>query len=308
MSDTETQTTPIEADETITDQASAAAPGAAEATMEAAEQSPATDTEAAAAEPGKPAQRPRRNTPRRPVSQAVVHMNVELRSRHAQQVFRRTYSVAARASYTLAVMLRIYATDTEADAAGQIADDMLSNIRDELTAEIQRMEIIAGENGIKDGGVQYTVPDTFDAEVTSPRASQFLGLIRSLDRFIGLMDLLWLSGVYTDAQYHAGCYQWQRRITKLANRMRNLAQRSMSLAIRDKDDSKRRLAAELLGHAVDEKDPHDPGEARDDDEGEGDTADEAETTETPATRRKRTTKAAQAGEPGADEAESTEDA
>lgn len=247
MPDTDHNTATAEAFEANGETATAAADEGKTA-PEAAE----GETNGSEAKPDKQSQREQRKTPRRPVSQAVVRTKVKLRSRQAQQTFRRSYNTAARASYTLAVMLRIYASDAEAEGVGAIADEMLTGVRDEIAAEIARMEIVLKEHGIEGGAVDYTEPEEFDAEVSSPRASQFLMLLGSMDRFIGLMDLLWLSGVYTDTQYHAGCYQWQRRMTKLANRLRNLAQRSMALARRDDDDSRRSLAAELLGHSVDE--------------------------------------------------------
>lgn len=188
--------------------------------------------------------RKRRRERRAPVSQAVVRIRLHLRSRHAQRVFRRSYTTAARALYTLSVMLRVYATQTEAEHVGAVADGMLDAVREDLAGEIARMEKLIADQGIDLGAVEYTEPQEFEAAISTPKAGQYLGLIREMDRFIALVDLLWLSGVYTDSQYSAGSYQWQRRLVKLANRLRNLAQHAMALARRE--DGAERSLAELL--------------------------------------------------------------
>lgn len=239
------------------------------------------------------AKRQRRGT-RRPVSQAVVHMKVQLRSRHAQRTYRRGYSTASRALYTLSVILRIYATEAEAEQVNTYADEMLSSVHNELAAEIERMEKVAADNGIERGAVNYTVPEEHDVEVNSPRAGQYLGLIRQMDRFVSLIDVLWLSGTYTDAQHSAGSYQWHRRLVKLANRLRNLAQRSMAMTRRDSNEARRALVKEMLGDGADNDIPA-IEDGDDDDEGllDGDDnlEDNAVTPPAKPAARKRTTKA-----------------
>lgn len=202
--------------------------------------------------------------PRAPVSQAIVKAKINLRSRHAQRVYRRSYSTAARAFYTLSVMLRIYVNEQEAEQIGAVCDGMLGAVREDLTQEIARMEQVAETQGIDLGAIAYTQPEEFEVEITTPKASQYLGLIREMDRLIGLIDVLWLSGVYNDTQYNAGSYQWQRRLIKLANRLRNLAQRGMALARRE--DGAAGALAELLqgadeNEAGDDNDEPDEAEA-----------------------------------------------
>jgi len=182
--------------------------------------------------------------PSAPVSQAVVMSRVSLSSRHAQRVYKRSYSTAARALYVLSVMLRIYASEKEAEQIGTLCDEMLASVRKDLDEEIARMQQVAETQGVDLGAVAYTQPEEYVAEITTPKASQYIGLVRELDRLIGLIDVLWLSGVYNDSQHNAGSYQWQRRLIKLANRLRNLAQRSMALARRD--DASVSGLAELL--------------------------------------------------------------
>ena len=189
----------------------------------------------------------RRREPRAPVSQAVVHINLKLRSRHTQRVYQRSYGTAQRALYTLSVMLRVYANDAEADQVGEVVNQMIATVRDDLAEEIARMEAVAETQGVNLGAVEYTQPQSFEAEISTPKAGQYLGLLREMDRFISLMDLLWLSGVYTDAQYNTGSYQWQRRLIKLANRLRNLAQRAMTLSRRE--GAQMGFIADLLGEA-----------------------------------------------------------
>lgn len=210
-----------------TDSSASPAPDTTQSTPDKADpKAPATNqTKEAGSKTGnrKRAERPR-------VSQAVVSTRLHLRSRHAQQVFTRGYNTAARAFYTLSVMLRIYVSNPEAEQVGALADQMLTEVREELDNEIARMKQVVETEGMDPTAITYTKPVEYEVEINTPKAGQYLALIRRMDEFISLMDLLWLSGVYTDTQYNAGSYQWQRRLIKFANRLRNLAQRAMALA------------------------------------------------------------------------------
>ncbi|MDN5863553.1 MAG: TIGR03761 family integrating conjugative element protein [Salinisphaera sp.] len=212
------------------------------------------------------------------VSQAVVTIPLELHSRHAQRVYNRSYETAARALYVLSVMLRVYVQERDAAQVGEMADQMIDELRQELETEIQRMEQIADENGVDLGAVQYTKPRQYAVPVSTPKVTQYLGLLRELDRFVGLMDVLWLCGVYNDTQYNNGTYQWQRRLIKLANKLRNLGQQSLALARNGtKEDEPLTEAlsegpyatgpiedAEDATDATDPEDAADPNEADDD--------------------------------------------
>lgn len=164
------------------------------------------------------------------ISQAIFPMTVELRSRHAQRAFKRGYETAARALYALSILLPIYAGEDKAAQVGEHADAMIAEQRKGLVEEIERMTQVAEEHGIDLSAVEYTNAKRFTAEITTPRASQYLGLLREMDRLVSLIDVLWLSGVYDDQQHNNGAYHWQRNLIKLANQLRTLSGQAIAIA------------------------------------------------------------------------------
>lgn len=169
---------------------------------------------------------------REPVSQPYIVQTVELGSRQAQLVLRRSFETAQRALYTTGIMLRVVTDDEEAiQQVESTVDEWIAQVDTELDEQIERLKKICESNGIT-GEPSYTNPHTHQVEIRHPKVWAFLALIKKLDTFMNYQDLLWLSGIFNDAQYNAGAYQIQRRLIRLAGRLRNLAQRSMAAARR----------------------------------------------------------------------------
>lgn len=179
-----------------------------------------------------PASRGSNNKPssRNNISQAIVPVTVELRSRHAQRAYKRGYETAARALYALSILLPIYAGEDKAAQIGEHAEAMIEEQRTGLTEEIERMSQVAEEHGIDLSAIEYTNAQQFSAQITTPRAGQYLGLLREMDRLVSLIDVLWLSGVYDDQQHNNGAYHWQRDLIKLANQLRTLSGQAIAMA------------------------------------------------------------------------------
>lgn len=203
-----------------------------------------TKTQATQAKPAPskkpaPAKKPQQQRkPRPPVSQARVTIPGQLRSRQAQKLYRYNFETASYALYTMSVILPTMVDEKSVLDVSGVVDGEIDAVRNDLASEIERAKEMAETNGIDLDAVQYSKPQKITVEINSPKAGQFFGLIREMDRLIGMLDMLWLSGIYNDHQYNTGCYQWQRRISKLANRLRNIAQRTMAMARRRMDDKR----------------------------------------------------------------------
>lgn len=64
------------------------------------------------------------------------------------------------------------------------------------------------------------------AEYTSQQANRYLDLLLAMDQLLMRIDALWLSGLVEAKQRASRGYEWQRRLIKLANRVRDLGDRA----------------------------------------------------------------------------------
>jgi len=189
---------------------------------------------------------------------------VRLNSLHAQQVFNRGFEIAANAIFSLSVLLRIIGTDQQAHEVEGVVDEKLKTMADDMRSEVARLEKVAEANGIEFKGVTYSNPKEVEAQITSPRAVRYIGLIRDFDGLVSRLDTLWLSGVIPDSNYSASIYEWKRRLLRLAGSIRGLAGRAI-IAARKKeqqqanDENGKDIAGPGLEEPQIEANP-DPGE------------------------------------------------
>ncbi len=162
-------------------------------------------------------------------SRPVINQEAEFGSYQAQQVFKRSYAVTSRSFYLLSVVQRALTREEIVVQVEAVVDGLLDEISKRLSDEIERLIKLCNESGI-DPQPNFNKPQRVQAEIASPRAGRYLGQIQQLDRVIGLIALLWLSGVRNDSQYAAECYLWQRNLTRLANRIREITNRAINAA------------------------------------------------------------------------------
>lgn len=168
------------------------------------------------------------NEQQRP-SQPYITQAIELQSRYAQQAYRRSYKSASDSLYLLGIVLRIVGTQEQANNVETVIDELLKTCNDEIRQEAARLMKLLDDNSIETN-VSYSNGIRFEPRITSPRSRQYLGMIVAVDELIGLMDALWLNGVLSDSQYSNASYMWQRRLIRLANRIRNITSRAISAA------------------------------------------------------------------------------
>ncbi|MES9822120.1 MAG: hypothetical protein ABW161_16890 [Candidatus Thiodiazotropha sp.] len=189
----------------------------------------------------------------------VIKQTVELGSFPAQQSFNRSYAYTSRSLYMLSVVLRPLTSEENVSKVEERVDELLSEMEKRFADEIKRLIALCNKSGI-DPQPNFTKPVTVDVEIATPRASRYLGLIKQLDHIIGLIAVLWISGVRTDKQYSDECYLWQRNLARLSNRMREIISRAVSAGNREK-----RERVEAAKGVKSQPDP-DPQEALNDDE------------------------------------------
>lgn len=184
--------------------------------------------------------------PQRWISQALVPIKAQLASRQAQKLYRYNFQTAAHALYTMSVILPTMIDAKSVASLGEVMDNAIAEIKIELQSETERCTKLAEENGIDLTAVKHSQPKDITVEINSPRGGQYFALIRGVDRLISMFDMLWLSGLYSDSQYNTACYQWQKKIARLANRFRSMSQRAMALAHRRMDDNRNASLSGLI--------------------------------------------------------------
>lgn len=192
---------------------------------------------------------------------AVPSMSVELtlQSLVTQRVYKRVYERLKADLYTLTVRTRTVDMDAAADAAEQLVGGMLDQLQKDLGDDIHRTDVLMEQGGITETGT-YEAARTVNAAYTTPLAKRFLDLLQGVDTLVARLDALWLHGTIDTRNCKDRSYQWQRRLFKLANKVRERAHGGRTAMYRE---------LERRGHSArppsDDEAPKDPRSQRDDD-------------------------------------------
>lgn len=176
-------------------------------------------------------------------SHPIIQQQASLGSYQAQRVYDRTFKETSRSLYQISLVLKSIASEEQAAAAEKVVDDDMQKMEKSLNDEIKRLHALAEENGIT-SEPSFTNPLEVTLEISSQKTARYAGMIYKLDTVMGLLSLLWLTGVRTDHQYQAETYLWQRNMMKMANRIRQTAVRAIIAANKAKDDKQ---DAQILG-------------------------------------------------------------
>lgn len=178
----------------------------------------------------RPARKGRQGGPR---SQAFLTYTATLNSFHAQTVFSRSFTVGDEALYTLSVILRVLAPESECTKVDELVNQQLSATQKVISDEAARLEKLAESFGVSGTGMSYSAPLSVSAKLTSPRAASWINLIRDYDQLVEKFDILWLSHVISDSEHSKGIFNIKRVLMRCANDLRSLAIRSMAAAQRN---------------------------------------------------------------------------
>lgn len=175
---------------------------------------------------------PRNREPRlvTPRGTPVGRVKVTLHTDFAQRVFRRCWDRLKGDLYVLTVRTRMADQNQTSAAIETVISEAFNKARTDLAADLERTEVL------RDHAQVSEFPEYVDrleavATFSTPRAREFLSLIQQMDQLLMLYDALWLQGfAETDERVHRS-QNWQRRLIKVANRLRELANRTrVSLA------------------------------------------------------------------------------
>lgn len=156
-------------------------------------------------------------------SRPFIAREVTLRSLQAQKTYERDFSITSANLYTVLVMTRVKGLDDMADQAEVVVAQLLDEFREEIKAEMVRVDHLIAANALEDTAIEYSRPQTFSVHITSPQASLYLNLILLLDQLMYRLDVLHMMGVIENRAKMQRTYEWQRKLAKVAGRLRNHA-------------------------------------------------------------------------------------
>jgi len=149
------------------------------------------------------------------VSMPFMKSKMTLQTEHAQSIFERANKLWEEAMITLSVTMRNFKPEDQCLVVDAEADRILEECVKRLETEQKRLVTLAESNGIDIDGdfqIEYTLPRTYEANITSPRETRFHKMIRDFDSFCMLMDALWMMKLVTDRARAVTFYQIKRTI------------------------------------------------------------------------------------------------
>lgn len=151
---------------------------------------------------------------------------ITLNTIHCQRIYRRVWDRIKADIFVLTVRTRIMGFDDAGEAAENFLEEQFAQARADLAADIERADVLMDEHELSDRASYGDHALRIVAEYTTPQANQYLDLLLALDELLMRHDSLWLSGIIAPKERTVRGYEWQRRLIKLANRVRNLGDRT----------------------------------------------------------------------------------
>jgi hypothetical protein len=173
----------------------------------------ADDTPARRSDPNTPTTTPRRT--RRPYrhSRPVFDRPVRIHSEYARRlVSERQFRPAMTALYGLDVILRLIATEAEADQVETVIANRLSELSQELVRERERLHAELERYDLLAVRPRYTQPIDLRVQIASPHIGAYTNLILELDQLMMAIDTLWLSGVLSNKEHTERQIAWRNRL------------------------------------------------------------------------------------------------
>lgn len=157
---------------------------------------------------------------------------IQLNTDFAQRVYKRAFDHLKGDLYVLTVRTRSNGKDEAARAIDVIIADEFASVRKDLDIELERADAMLDAAKITQLA-GYDRRLTTDAKYSTPRAKEYLDLVLKMDQLLMRYDTLWLHDRIADQPRMARCQNWQRRLIKVANRLRDLGNKTRAMLSRD---------------------------------------------------------------------------
>lgn len=175
---------------------------------------------------------PRASAPPRtmPVFSCALQLNTDF----AQRVYKRSFDRLKADLYVLTVRTRSSGMDEAAKAIETVIAEAFASARKDLESELERSDALLDDVKLSDLP-EYEGAVTTKAKYSTPRAKEYLDLLLKMDQLLMRYDALWLAGHIETQPRVARSQNWQRRMIKIANRLRELGNRTRAGLTREAD-------------------------------------------------------------------------
>lgn len=129
-------------------------------------------------------------------SRPVFDRQIRIHSEYARRlVSLRQFRPTMTALYGIDVILRIVATDEEADQFETVITQRLEELSAAILAERERWQLELERHDLLKARPRYTHPVDLKVQIASPHIGAYTQLILELDQVMIAIDTLWLSGL-----------------------------------------------------------------------------------------------------------------
>lgn len=174
----------------------------------------------------KPVKRIRR---RQVISQPVYESSLTVSSQQAFRVMFQQFRPLSRSLFNSDVIIRIIGDNEAADALENHIQEMFESVQEDMATALHQARALLTQHTIE-VMPKYTNPHTFKFKIKSPQIVAFIDLVGQLDQLMIQIDALWINKAVSNKQRSMQTYQWQQRLMKLSNRIKNLEARARSQA------------------------------------------------------------------------------
>ncbi|AFL73451.1 DUF1845 domain-containing protein [Thiocystis violascens] len=163
-----------------------------------------------AAAPGRSARAYRHSRP-------VFDRQIRIHSEYARRlVSLRQFRPTMTALYGIDVILRIVATDEEADQFETVITQRLEELSVAILAEREHWQLELERHDLLKARPRYTHPVDLKVQIASPHIGAYTHLILELDQVMIAIDTLWLSGLLSSKERTEIEVTWRNRLGRAA--------------------------------------------------------------------------------------------
>ncbi|NEV61621.1 AcaB family transcriptional regulator [Thiorhodococcus minor] len=177
-------------------------------------------------------------------SRPVFDRQIRIHSEYARRlVSLRQFRPTMTALYGIDVILRIVATDEEADQFERVITQRLEALSEALVAERERLQLELERHDLLKARPRYTHPVDLKVQIASPHIGAYTHLILEVDQLMIAIDTLWLSGLLSSKARTEIGIRWR-------NQLGRAAQSFIELHRYAYDEAKRRGQSEAVDNAA----------------------------------------------------------
>ena len=152
------------------------------------------------------------------ISIPAFEQRLTLNTLQAQRVMERVFERAAASLYRIDVILRIIGSEEQAQQVEEMIHGFIDEVSNTLIDAAKQTATVLEANGISDLP-SYSAPTETSVRIVSPHVSQFLGLVRKLDKLVMEIDALWISQIVANKERNEAVYRWQQKVIGLGSRI-----------------------------------------------------------------------------------------